>query len=75
MKTAAFISIAIGIALLGVVEAIKAGQSAPPRPLKGYPEFTCERLEQELLEQEALDIITETDRKAIIKRCYDLFGS
>lgn len=75
MKTAAFISIAIGIALLGVVEAIKAGQSAPPRPLKGYPEFTCERLEAELLDQEALDMITETDRKAIIKRCYDLFGS
>lgn len=75
MRTAAFISIAIGLSLLGAIEAIKAGQPAPPRPLKGYPEFTCERLEAELREQQALDMITETDRKAIIKRCYDLFGS
>jgi len=73
MKTAAFISVAIGLSLLGAVEAIKAGQPAPP--LKGYPEFTCNRLEAELREQEALDMITETDRKAIIKRCYDLFDS
>jgi hypothetical protein len=75
MKTAAFISIAIGLSLLGAVEAIKAGQSTPPRPLKGYPEFTCERLEAELREQEALEMLYPEDLEAIIKRCYELFGS
>jgi len=73
MKTAAFISIAIGLSLLGAVEAIKAGQ--PATPLKGYPEFTCDRLEAELIEQEALDMITAADRKAILQRCHDLFDS
>jgi hypothetical protein len=72
MKTAAFISIAIGLALLGTVEALRASTPAPP--LKGYPEFTCERLEKELLEQEALDMLYPADRKAIIERCYELFG-
>jgi len=73
MKTAAFISIAIGLAILGTVEALKASTPAPP--LKGYPEFTCERLEAELREQEALEMLYPEDLEAIIKRCYELFGS